>query len=70
MLKYPLLFLVYFYRFTLKPFNGNCCRFEPSCSEYALLALKKKGGIHGGWLILKRLVKCGPWHRGGYDPVE
>jgi len=69
-IKYPLLLLVYLYRLCFKPFNGACCRFYPSCSEYALDALKKKGGLKGGWLISKRLLKCGPWHPGGYDPVE
>ncbi|MCP5469088.1 MAG: membrane protein insertion efficiency factor YidD [Chlamydiales bacterium] len=58
------------YRLLLSPFVGNCCRFYPSCSEYAIEAIQKRGFWRGGWLTFKRICKCGPWHRGGYDPVE
>ena len=45
------------------------CRFTPTCSQYALQAIEKYGIIKGGWLALRRLGKCHPWHPGGYDPV-
>ena len=45
------------------------CRFRPSCSEYARLAVLHHGVVIGGWLALKRLLRCHPWSRGGYDPV-
>ena len=45
------------------------CRFTPSCSEYAQLALKKYGVLKGSWLACKRILKCHPFHAGGYDPV-
>ncbi|GMA50744.1 hypothetical protein GCM10025857_21010 [Alicyclobacillus contaminans] len=45
------------------------CRFVPSCSQYAVEAVQRYGALRGGWLAAKRLVKCGPWHKGGYDPV-
>ena len=45
------------------------CRYAPSCSEYAILALQKHGAIRGGWLAAKRLMRCHPWGGHGYDPV-
>src|SRR3546814_8486718 len=45
------------------------CRFTPTCSEYAVDALTEYGLIRGGWLAAVRLAKCGPWHRGGWDPI-
>jgi uncharacterized protein len=68
-MKWILIFLVHIYRLCLSPFVGQCCRFAPSCSEYALEAIAFYGAWKGGWMTLKRLVKCGPWHPGGYDPV-
>ncbi len=58
------------YQFTLSPFLGNCCRFYPSCSAYALQAIQQHGPLRGGWLIIKRLSKCHPWHPGGVDEVR
>lgn len=52
----------------LKPYGQ--CRFRPTCSEYAILAIKKYGTIKGGLISAKRLLKCNPFHPGGYDPVE
>ena len=46
------------------------CRFYPTCSAYAIEALQKKGALKGSWLTIKRLLKCHPFHPGGYDPVE
>jgi putative membrane protein insertion efficiency factor len=68
----PLLGLVYFYRYALNPISksmGGGCRFYPTCSTYAVEALKTHGLFYSVWLITIRLVKCGPFHPGGYDPV-
>jgi len=60
---------VRFYQLTFSSLVGNCCRFQPTCSEYARIALKKYGILKGGWLTVKRLCRCHPWAKGGYDPV-
>jgi uncharacterized protein len=57
------------YRLLLKPWLGNACRFEPTCSAYALLSLERHGAIGGSWLGAKRLLRCHPWCAGGIDPV-
>jgi uncharacterized protein len=57
------------YRYLLKPWLGNACRFEPSCSQYALDALRRHGAIAGGALAGGRLLRCHPWCDGGLDPV-
>lgn len=69
MIKTFLLALVKAYRLVLSPWIGSACRFEPSCSAYALLALEKHGATIGSYLTLKRLVRCHPWCSGGLDPV-
>lgn len=61
--------LVLLYRWTLKPWLGNACRFEPSCSQYALDALQQHGAVAGGGLTVWRLLRCHPWCEGGCDPV-
>jgi len=61
--------LVSAYRWTLSPFVGHGCRFRPTCSEYALEAIARHGGLAGGWLALRRLARCHPWGGSGYDPV-
>lgn len=61
--------LVKGYRLLLSPWLGNGCRFEPSCSVYAIGALERHGALAGGALTLKRLVRCHPWCDGGHDPV-
>lgn len=58
-----------FYQRAISPFLGPHCRFEPSCSNYMLEAVRVHGVICGVWLGLRRLVKCHPWNLGGYDPV-
>jgi putative membrane protein insertion efficiency factor len=61
--------LVGFYRTWISPLLPPACRFEPSCSAYAAEALLVHGALRGSWLALRRLLRCGPWHPGGYDPV-
>lgn len=58
------------YRYLLSPLLGPCCRFYPSCSEYAEMAIKRFGGWKGSYLMVRRLLRCHPFHPGGYDPVE
>ena len=57
------------YAVTLGPHLGGRCRFEPSCSHYAQEAIEVHGGTKGSWLALKRILRCGPWTKGGLDPV-
>lgn len=61
--------LIRLYRLLISPLVGDCCRFYPSCSLYALEAVDRFGTFKGGWMTIKRLAKCAPWHPGGYDPV-
>lgn len=61
--------VVHTYRVALRPFLGPACRFEPSCSSYALEALERHGALRGTWLAGRRLLRCHPFHRGGFDPV-
>lgn len=64
-----LLGLVKGYRLLLSPWLGSSCRFEPSCSLYAMGALERHGAARGAYLTLRRLVRCHPWCEGGHDPV-
>lgn len=64
-----LIFLIGLYRHTISPLRLPTCRFTPTCSQYALDALTEYGLLRGSWLTLVRLGKCGPWHRGGWDPI-
>jgi putative membrane protein insertion efficiency factor len=57
------------YRLLLSPWLGSSCRFEPTCSAYALQALEQHGAAMGSYLTAHRLVRCGPWCKGGHDPV-
>ena len=57
------------YKYLISPFLGQCCRFYPSCSSYAIDAIETHGTMRGGWLALRRLLRCHPWHEGGVDPV-
>jgi uncharacterized protein len=62
-------FLIQLYRHMVSPLRPATCRFIPTCSQYAVDALTEYGLIRGSWLAAARLVKCGPWHRGGWDPI-
>ena len=69
-MKKILIFLIKFYRHQISPLKGGaCCRFIPTCSEYALIAVEKYGAIKGGYLAIKRILRCRPFGGGGYDPV-
>jgi hypothetical protein len=61
--------LIKAYQYFLSPFLGSNCRFYPSCSAYAALAVARFGVSRGLWLALRRLARCHPWHPGGVDPV-
>jgi uncharacterized protein len=63
------IFLIELYRNTVSPMRMPTCRFNPTCSQYAVEALTEYGLIRGGWLAVVRLLKCGPWHQGGWDPI-
>lgn len=68
-MKLLVLGMIRFYRLFLSPLKPPTCRFIPTCSEYAFLAIEKYGILRGGWLALKRILKCHPFHPGGYDPI-
>lgn len=68
-LSLPLILLVRFYQKFISPYKPSCCRFTPTCSQYALEALRKYGPIKGSWLAFKRIIRCHPWGGSGYDPV-
>lgn len=63
------LMLIFFYQRYISPLTVPTCRFYPSCSEYALQAIKRYGLCRGLWLSFRRILKCHPFHPGGYDPV-
>jgi putative membrane protein insertion efficiency factor len=67
--KEGFIMLIHLYRHTLSTVLGPCCRFTPSCSSYALVSIQRFGCVGGGLLALKRILKCHPFHPGGYDPV-
>ncbi|MCD8115937.1 MAG: membrane protein insertion efficiency factor YidD [Oscillospiraceae bacterium] len=71
-MKRVLLAIVRFYRKYISPVTKPCCRFIPTCSEYAMIAIERYGAWKGGWLALKRILRCHPFHFGEhdfYDPV-
>ncbi len=63
------LFFIDLYRVLLSPVLGGGCRFTPTCSLYAREAVERHGVLKGSWLGLRRLLRCHPFHRGGFDPV-
>ena len=60
---------VIFYRRCISPMKPPTCRFTPTCSEYAIQALRKHGPFRGAWLAARRILRCHPWGGSGYDPV-
>ncbi|KEI01997.1 membrane protein insertion efficiency factor YidD [Clostridium botulinum] len=70
MLKIILIHIIKFYRKYISPLKKPCCRFYPTCSQYALQAIDKYGVFKGGVMAIKRIFKCHPFHPGGYDPVK
>lgn len=68
-MKRLLLWLIRLYRRYVSPHTPPACRFTPTCSQYALTAIDRFGAVKGSWLALKRILRCNPFCRGGYDPV-
>ncbi|MER2494254.1 membrane protein insertion efficiency factor YidD [Catenovulum sediminis] len=67
--RWPLLAIIHFYQIVISPLLGPRCRFQPTCSNYALNAINSHGLRIGCWLTAKRVIKCHPFSPGGYDPV-
>lgn len=68
-MKRVLLAMLRFYKRHISPMNPPACRFVPTCSEYAATAIERYGALYGSWLAVKRLLRCQPLCKGGYDPV-
>ena len=68
-MKRILLFLIRFYRRQISPATPPRCRYIPTCSEYAQTAIQRFGAARGGQMALRRVLRCHPWSKGGYDPV-
>lgn len=68
-MKYLFIAIVRVYQYIISPYLPNNCRYTPTCSQYAVEAFEKHGALKGGWLTIKRIGRCHPWGRGGYDPV-
>ena len=68
-MKKLFLFLIRFYRLGISPLKPPTCRFVPTCSQYAIMAIEKYGALRGGWMAIRRILRCHPFHPGGYDPV-
>jgi len=60
---------VRFYQWTISPWLGPRCRFDPTCSEYTVAAIRRFGPLRGSWLGFRRILRCHPWGATGYDPV-
>jgi len=70
MIKKLFIFFIKFYQLAVSPFFPRSCRFCPSCSSYGNEAIEKHGIVKGSWQLIKRILKCHPFHPGGYDPVK
>ena len=69
-MKKLFLLLIQFDRLFISPLKPPSCRYIPTCSEYAMIAVEKYGPWRGGWMAVKRILRCHPFHKGGYDPVK
>ncbi|WP_040346800.1 membrane protein insertion efficiency factor YidD [Neobacillus bataviensis] len=69
MLKKIFLSIIRFYQVAISPLKPPTCRFYPTCSHYGFEAVQRFGAVKGGWLAMKRILKCHPFHPGGFDPV-
>ena len=70
MLKLIPLAIIRFYQYAISPLLKPSCRFTPSCSQYGIDAVNKYGAFKGSWMALKRILRCHPWGKSGYDPVK
>ncbi len=68
-MRYLLIKLIRGYQYLISPLSPPCCRFVPTCSQYAMEAVERHGVLKGSWLGMKRILRCNPWGAGGYDPV-
>ncbi len=68
-MKKLLIMMIQFYRLCISPLKPPTCRFVPTCSQYAIMAIEKYGALRGGWMAIRRILRCHPFHPGGYDPV-
>ena len=68
-MKRVFLWLIRFYQRYISPNTPPACRFRPTCSQYAFTAIERYGALKGGWLAFKRILRCNPFCKGGYDPV-
>lgn len=68
-MRFLLIKLIRGYQYLISPLSPPCCRFVPSCSQYAIEAVERHGVFKGSWLGIKRILRCNPWGSGGYDPV-
>lgn len=69
-MKRVAILIIKFYQRFISPFIGQHCRYHPTCSEYCIQALAKYGIVRGCWLSTKRILRCNPFVKGGYDPLE
>lgn len=67
--QFCLIATIRIYRFAISCLLGHCCRFEPTCSAYAMEAIRRHGSVKGGYFSIKRILCCHPWHQGGRDDV-
>ena len=68
-MKTLFLLIIRFYRVWISPLKPPSCRYVPTCSQYAMTAIETYGALKGGWMAVKRICRCHPFHEGGYDPV-
>lgn len=69
-MKNVLIYIIEIYRKYISPYKKPCCRFYPTCSSYAIEAIRKKGAFKGSVMAIWRILRCNPFSRGGYDPVD